>query len=633
MYRPIKKKNNNNNQIFSNTPPYTNIFYINDWLHTIQIMSIIILSIPIIVLFLLSFFNSKHFIDNDKVFTTSLLKWERQKMFEECEENTIEEIQKRHLPPFSTLDGTSNSINNLGIRNSPMKRLFPKSSVQTTINHQSSCSGLGGRNFNFYQKDDPFDNNTIICPDCQFGSSIWDNPCSLSSMVWVWGKFITEDIIQTQRYSHTYPGNTLCPLKTNLEAISHLTDNLPISKTTPFIDASNIYGTTREESNCIRTFQHGKLKVKTILGEDYIPDELAINCTWITTRSQGPVGALYLLWTREHNRIAEYLHNLTPGSKDEDLFWESRRNVVAQIQAITYNEWLPALLGGKDKATLKMNPPCYETKSDPTVSVEFALSMMKMGHSMVTPRILIRPVPRILRYQIHTQYPPPTSSTIEDPSLWKWLYINETLTQDLSVLYSMESVFAGISTLPSLGVSPLYTCPLAFLPISQSKWKTRIHDGIVDPSAWLAEIDRSREFQFFVPRFSEIWSKYHSTPTLTSWSDISNFTQRRHVIQSFHGSSLSDLPRISLLEGLTSEDPLPGDCIGPTLQTLLIQQFESIRNSDAFFYLWDPNLIKNREVIHSSTLARVIHINSILKLILIGGVIDPDTQQRSIFVN
>lgn len=96
-----------------------------------------------------------------------------------------------------------------------------------------------------------------------------------------------------------------------------------------FVDGSSLFGDTEKEINSLRTFRNGKVDIRA-----------CPRCT-----ESGAVGALHTLLLKEHNRIASILSDKNPTWNDAVLFLESRRALVAQIQHITYNEFLPIILG------------------------------------------------------------------------------------------------------------------------------------------------------------------------------------------------------------------------------------------------------------------------------------------------
>lgn len=57
------------------------------------------------------------------------------------------------------------------------------------------------------------------------------------------------------------------------------------------------------------------------------------------------LGMIHIVLIRYHNHVEEGLHRLNGNWEGEQLFQETRRIMVAALQHITFNEWLPLLLG------------------------------------------------------------------------------------------------------------------------------------------------------------------------------------------------------------------------------------------------------------------------------------------------
>ena len=83
--------------------------------------------------------------------------------------------------------------------------------------------------------------------------------------------------------------------------------------------------------------------------------------------------AMHTLWVREHNRIAKNLKLLRPYADDETLFQETRKIVIAELQHITYNEWLPVLFDESLVRTLLGDVPYHNWCTNSLLIVLFKL--------------------------------------------------------------------------------------------------------------------------------------------------------------------------------------------------------------------------------------------------------------------
>lgn len=131
-----------------------------------------------------------------------------------------------------------------------------------------------------------------------------------------------------------------------------------ITKVTPYLDLSSIYGNSLEQSIKVRQYQGGLLKTTWQNHQQYLPITSNLNgeCQKdvdecysvpdVRNQLQPTIIVLHTILVREHNRLANILAKLNPDYSDEKLFQIARKINIAQYQKISYYEWLPLILGG-----------------------------------------------------------------------------------------------------------------------------------------------------------------------------------------------------------------------------------------------------------------------------------------------
>lgn len=98
---------------------------------------------------------------------------------------------------------------------------------------------------------------------------------------------------------------------------------------------------------------------------------------------------MHTLWLRQHNIHAKNLHRVNPYWSDEKIYQEAKRITTAQLQHITYHEYLPIVFGPALMKYFDLDVNYgsgytrYEPYTDPTTWNDFAMAG-RFGHSQIS---------------------------------------------------------------------------------------------------------------------------------------------------------------------------------------------------------------------------------------------------------
>merc|ERR1712232_817221 len=163
-----------------------------------------------------------------------------------------------------------------------------------------------------------------------------------------------------------------------------------------------IYGHNEERASALRTKRDGLLKSHFIGSEEYPPinnngndeelvemDNSVGRLSNIELHAAGDVRAnenpalftLHTLFLREHNRIARSMSN--SGKTDEEIFQTARKMIRAFIQRITFEQYIPSIIGKK-----LPRYSGYNEEVDATIRNFFSTVTYRFGHDMINSVIL-----------------------------------------------------------------------------------------------------------------------------------------------------------------------------------------------------------------------------------------------------
>lgn len=365
---------------------------------------------------------------------------------------------------------------------------------------------------------------------------------------------------------------------------------------TSYIDSSQVYGASLQESNSLRTMTGGLLKITPTDDLDILPHDNRTFCKTpknycfiagdFRVNQNYMLITLHTLFVREHNRIAELLARADPSLDDENLFQKARQILIAQTQHIVYNEYLPHILGESRMRMLGLNPLVegytqYEPQTQASITNAHIGAAFRFGHSMIRrtfsngrgDQILLSPSLGLTDpfYQPGDAASGFTTGLLVDLSQEVDRLLTDQVTDKL-----FESSPGQGNDLASLNIQRGRDIGLS----AYTKWRQWC--GLDVPDDFIDLTDHSEE----------------------------NRIRLRMIYQNVHD--------IDLWTGGLSEIHLDGASVGPTFACILAEQFRAIKYGDRFWYEHSgPTQLSPSQIdsIRQTSLSRIFcdntHINMI----------------------
>jgi hypothetical protein len=480
-------------------------------------------------------------------------------------------------PAFRSYDGTNNNIARTkaewGATNVALAREIPAEYGATdTKNAMGGTSRPSARQI-----------SNAICdePVTTFSSK------NLSAYVYVWGQFLDHDMVltpssTTESVPITLPANeTLFTVPISFSRSTIFpgsginTQRQQMNLNTAWIDGSVVYGSDSVRASWLRTKVNGKLKTSagnnlpwnTVNGESSgaldasAPSMANDGNHTIKTIVTGDVrGAehpgiigLHLIFVREHNRISDRLR--TQGlTNDEEIYQKARKEIGALIQAITYQEFLPAM-----GITLN-NYSKYNSAVKPDILNSFATAGYRIGHTQVADLLAMRDNNCVV-----------VGGGGVD-------LIDAFFNIGLIDEFGLESFLKGFATHKQYETDTKINSILRNFLFGSPTAPVRF--GLD-----LAALNIQRGRDHGLPDYNDIRKFYTGSPART-FADITKNTTLAAALQTQYGT----IDNIDLWIGILAEDILPGKSVGKTMHAMLKAQFEKLRDGDFYFYKSDPNL-------------------------------------------
>lgn len=437
------------------------------------------------------------------------------------------------------------------------------------------------------------------------------NSRRLSDFVWQWGQFVDHDLDFTK--PHDLPedfdipvppgdpwmdpegyGDLVIRLRRSKYDPATGTDpanpRQQINEITTWIDGSNVYGSDEERAAWLRTGVGGLLKTTPHPLGDLMPfnDGQVENGGGMFTdlfvagderaNEQVCLTSLHTLFVREHNYHAMLIAEADPDLTDEEIYQHARRIVGAEIQAITFNEFLPALLGPRAIPSYQG----YDPSVNPAISSAFSACAYRLGHTMISSTLL-----RVDQF----------GNIVENRSLaLRRAFFNSV---PLTTGGGIEPFLRGLAKQSMQEIDTHLVDELRNFLVNEP------FVGAFDLAA--LNIQRGRDHG--LADYNAMRVDFGLRPVRT-FAEITSDVLLQQRLETVYG----DVNDIDSWVGGLSEDHVDGGSVGELFRAILVDQFTRVRDGDRFWY---QNEFTGDELaqIESQTLAKIIKRNTSIKRI------------------
>ncbi len=397
------------------------------------------------------------------------------------------------------------------------------------------------------------------------------NAGRMSDMVWQWGQFIDHDLDLTpigDEGSGEPGGDASFFLRSDPTFSPPMDFFVPFTRSnftgsprehsndiTAWIDASNVYGSDADRAESLRDLTNDDGLLRTSEGGLLLPRE---GGDWfagdIRAGEQIGLTAMHTLFVREHNRLAREIKQRRPRWSGDDIYQLARKIVGAELQIVTYEEFLPALLGWR--APNRLGGWTYDADLDPSITTEFATSLYRVGHTMLSPNLA-------LVDDDNEQY---GSIALRDA------FFTDRFTSQPGLV---DDVLRGLAAQPAQEIDA---------KVVEDVRSFLFGMGMVGLDLPALNIQRGRDHG--IPDYNTLRQAYG----LRKARDFADITEDPEVQEELK-EMFHDVDNIDPWVGAICEDHIRGNCnVGQLLATAIRDQFERVRTGDRFFWKRDSDL-------------------------------------------